>query len=79
MLPGFTFPWNTATSISYYFTITYKYNKGDLWFKSISLKFLDSEGDVIYIHNIPANIEGFNRIEVKAQIEFRKFTKIVIN
>ena len=77
-LSGFSFPWSTATTICFYFTIEYKYNQGDIMFKSVPLKFFDNEGDVIYIRNIPANKEGKTRITVKAQIEFRKFAKIVI-
>ena len=77
-LSGFGFPWNTATNICFYFTIEYKYNQGNLMFKSVPLKFYDDEGDVIFIRNIPAKKEGKMRINVKAQIEFRKFARIVI-
>lgn len=76
---GFAFPWNTATSICYYFTIEYELLKKDVWYPKIPLTFTDSEGDILYICNIPANADGKSKFMVKAQPTFIKFAKITIN
>jgi hypothetical protein len=76
---GFSFPWNTATSICFYFTLEYEIHQKDLWFIPISLKFIDAEEDIIYMCHLPANSNGKSRFLVKAQFTFRNFTKLIIN
>jgi hypothetical protein len=76
---GFAFPWSTATSICYYFTIEYDLIKKDLWYAKIPLTFMDSEGDVLCICNVPANPDGKSQFPIKAQPSFIKFIKIFIN
>jgi hypothetical protein len=76
---GFVFPWNTATSISYYFTIEYDLVKKDIWYAKIPATFIDSEGDILCITNIPVNSSGKVSFAIKGQYTFVKFVKILIN
>jgi len=76
---GFAFPWNTATSICYYFTMEYNLTKKDIWYATIPLTFLDSEGDILYICHLTADASGKARFLVKTQPSFIKFVKISIN
>jgi hypothetical protein len=76
---GFSFPWNTATTICFYFTVDYELLKKDLWFVPISLKFLDKEDDIINACNLPANSNGNLKFLVRAQFTFRDFKKLIIN
>ena len=78
-ISGFGFPWETATTISYYFTVEYEILKKDIWFVPIPLKFVDLDGDIIYICDVPANTSGKSRFAVKTLQDFKIFTKILIN
>jgi hypothetical protein len=75
---AFEFPWNTASSICYSFTIEYDLLKPDIWYAKIPLTFFDSEGDIINICNVEANTSGKTQFPVKAQESFRIFSKITI-
>jgi hypothetical protein len=76
---GFSFPWNTALSICYYFTVEYDIRKNDIWYAKVPLTFVDSEGDILNICNVPANTSGKSRFLVKTEDSFRMFSKIVIH
>jgi hypothetical protein len=78
-LSGFSFPWNTAITICFYFTVEYELHKTDLWFVPISFKFIDREEDIIYACNLPANSSGKSKFLVNAQFTFREFKKLIIN
>ena len=75
---GFEFPWTTATSICYYFTVEYDILRKDIWFLPIPLRFVDSENDIINMCTLSANSSGKSRFSVKAQPSFRIFTKLLI-
>ncbi len=76
---GFTFPWNTARNISYYFTVEYTIHNKEAWNVPITLKYIDKEDDVIYINGFPANSSGKTRFVVRTQPSFRSLTKIIVN
>ena len=78
-ISGYSFPWNTATSICYYFTVEYDLANKDFWYPKLPLTFLDEEGDVLLICSIPADKSGKSKLLVKTQPSFMKFTKIIIN
>ena len=78
-ISGFSFPWTTATSICYYFTVEYEIRNKEAMYISISLKYLDLEGDIIYMNNLQATSIGKSRFIVKAQPYFKYFTKLLIN
>jgi hypothetical protein len=76
---GYSFPWGTATTICFYFTVEYDIHKKDLWFIPISLKFVDAEDDIINFLHLPANSSGKSRCLVRTQFTFRDLKKLVIN
>jgi hypothetical protein len=79
-ISGFAFPWSTATSICFYVSIDYEIMNRDMWFTALSLTFIDNENDVIYLCNLPLNLESnTERFIVKAQPNFRAFSNLEIN
>ncbi len=76
---GYCFPWNTATSICFYFTVDYDIHKKDILYIPIALKFLDVEDDVINMLHVRANSNGKSRFIVRTQFTFRDLKKIIVN
>lgn len=76
---GYSFPWGTATSICFYFTVEYQMHKKELWYIPIGIQFMDTDGDIINYCTVQANSELKTRFLVRAQSTFRNLSKLIID
>lgn len=77
-IESYQFPWNTATRLSY--NVGFECDKlEDSPLSLVRFEFIDMDDDIIMSSNVGVSNNGTYQFEIRPEIEFYKFKKIIVS
>lgn len=77
-MADYMFPWNTATRLSFILSFDCKV-KNKLPITLVRFEFYDRDNDIIMSSNVAVGQSGKYQFEIRPEVEFYHFTKVIVS